>query len=239
MKHRPAVIAHRGASGTAPENTLRAFELAQREGADMIELDVWATADKTLVVFHDRTTERWNGQPDVISGTDWSRLQDVRIDGEPIPSFEDVCAWARDTAMPLNVEIKAAGFEAEVVTLLDRYDLADQVIVSSFYRPVLHTIQTIAPTIKRGVLMGSETFGNNSTNDEWLLGILSEHAAWAWHPGGDIPSMEGLVPAVQQQGYAVNVWTINELEHLEHFVALGVDGIITNYPGRLRALLDR
>lgn len=236
----PIVIAHRGASGTAPENTLRAFDLARREDADMIELDVWATTDGTLVVFHDRTTERWNGRPDVISGTDWHQLRGVRIDGEPIPTFEEVCAWARDTRMPLNVELKATGFEPAVVAMLQQYDLVEQVIVSSFYPPALHTMRAIAPAIKRGVLMGRQSFRHRiALRQTWPLHVLRQQAASAWHPGGNVPALERLVPMVQRRGYAVNVWTINETEHLQRCIALGVDGIITNYPARLRALLPR
>ncbi len=192
MNHQPAVIAHRGSSGTAPENTIRAFELAKRDGAEMIELDVWASADGTLIVFHDDTTKRWNGEPDVIKETSWERLQHVRLDGEPIPRFEEVCAWARDAAMPLNVEIKAPGFEAEVVALLQKYGISEHVIVSSFYPPVLHTMQAIAPTIQRGVLMGSELFNSPDADQAWLLGVLREHGATAWHPGGNVPSLDVL-----------------------------------------------
>jgi glycerophosphoryl diester phosphodiesterase len=240
MQRRPAVIAHAGASGSAPENTMRAFDLAWRDGADMIELDVWATADGTLIVFHDHTTERWNGRPDVISATDWHQLRRVRIDGEPIPTLEEVCAWARDAGMSLNVEIKAAGFEAAVADMLRRHALTEQVIVSSFRPPVLATLRAIAPAIKRGVLMGRESFRHRiAVRQRWPLRVLRQGAAAAWHPSGDIPALHRLVPLVQRRGVAVNIWTINETEHLERCIALGVDGIITNYPARLRALLDR
>ena len=237
MENQPANIAHRGASGTAPENTIRAFEQAAQDGADMIELDVWATADDVLIVFHDDTTDRWNGVPDAVANTTWERLQQVRLQGEPIPTLEEVCAWARRKQMPLNVEIKAPGFEAAVVALLERYGLANLVIVSSFYLPVLQTVRLLAPNIPRGVLTGSDEFPTDDA-EAWLLSLLAEHAATAWHPGGDVPALDQLVPAVQDAGYAVNVWTINEPGHLEYFIALGVDGIITNYPARLSAILE-
>src|SRR5690242_13041181 len=97
------VIAHRGASGNAPENTMAAFELARAEGADMIELDVQAIRDGSLFVFHDDTTERWNGRPDPFRELSAADIDKLRVGGEPVPSFEEVCRWARDTGTRLNV----------------------------------------------------------------------------------------------------------------------------------------
>ncbi len=108
------IIAHRGASADAPENTMPAFKLALEQGAQMLEFDVRPTRDGAVVVFHDDTTERWNGRPDVVSRLTWDELRAVTIDGEPVALFEGVCEWAATTGMLLNVELKVRGIEASV-----------------------------------------------------------------------------------------------------------------------------
>ena len=89
------VIAHRGASAYAPENTIAAFELAHRQGADMIELDVQQSADGVLVVFHDDTTERWDGQKRLVTDCTLAELQALDIGGEKVITLAEACAFAR------------------------------------------------------------------------------------------------------------------------------------------------
>src|SRR5215218_2180875 len=112
------VIAHRGASAYAPENTLAAFELAARQQADMIELDVQRTADGALVIFHDDTTERWDGRARRVSECTLAELLTLDIDGEKVATLAETCVFARERSMRMNVELKAAGFGAEVAQIL-------------------------------------------------------------------------------------------------------------------------
>ena len=86
------VIAHRGASAYAPENTMPAFELAVRQGADMLELDVLRSADGALVVFHDDTTERWDGRRRLAAGCTLAELRQLDIGGERVATLAEVCA---------------------------------------------------------------------------------------------------------------------------------------------------
>src|SRR5512138_3758757 len=110
----PLVIAHRGASAYAPENTLAAFELAARQGADMLELDVQRSADGVLVVFHDDTTERWDGQKRLAAACTLAELRALDIGGERVATLAETCAFAREHSMRMNVELKGAGFGADV-----------------------------------------------------------------------------------------------------------------------------
>jgi glycerophosphoryl diester phosphodiesterase len=235
----PLVIAHRGASGAAPENTLAAMDLARRQGADMIELDVQRTAGGTLVVFHDKTTRRWNGRPDRIAELDWEELRRLRIGGEPIATFEEVCHWAAGAGMRLNVELKMRGVEAPVAELLRRYELVEQVIVSSFYPDALVALRAVAPELRRGVLMGVR-----STNpairlrEAWPFRTLHRTGAAAWHPAWQLPLLRRLIPLVRRGGYEVNVWTVDDPAIMRRLIALGAHGIISNYPARLRAVVD-
>jgi len=233
------VIAHRGASGEAPENTMVAFELARTQRADMIELDVRPTADGTIVVFHDDTTERWNGRPDAIGSLSDIQLRALRIGGEPIPTFEEVCRWARDTGMRLNVEIKGWGFEDAVAALLRRYDLAEQVVVSSFHPAALLALRMIAPEFRRGALMGVRSWQPKiRIREAWPFRALRSVEAVAWHPAWQLPLLPRLLPLVRRRGYQVNVWTVDDPQVMRGLIAAGADGIISNYPARLRQVVD-
>jgi len=112
------VIAHRGASAYAPENTLLAFELAARQGADMIELDVQRSADGVLVIFHDDTTERWDGRARLASACTLAELLTLDIGGAKVATLAETCVFAREQGMRMNVELKGAGFGAEVAHML-------------------------------------------------------------------------------------------------------------------------
>ncbi len=236
---RPLVIAHRGASGDAPENTMAAFELARVQGADMIELDVQRTADDKLVVFHDATTERWNGRRDAIADLRWDTLQTLRIGGEPVAAFEEVCAWATATRMPLNVELKVRGVEVAVADLLRRYALEEQVVVSSFYPAALAALRAEAPELPRGLLMGVRSWHPGvRLREAWPLRALRRLDASAWHPSWKLPLLRRLVPLAGRRGYRVNVWTVDDPVVMRRLIDLGVDGIISNYPSRLRDVVD-
>ncbi len=235
----PLVIAHRGASGEAPENTMRAFELARSQGADMVELDVRVTADGRLVVFHDETTERFNGRPSAIAQLSAAELGGVRVGGEPVPQLAEVFTWARDTGMRVNVELKVRGAEQALVDLLRRYDLFEQVIVSSFVPADLVALRAIAPEVRRGALMGMRSASPAvRLREAWPGPWLRRLGATAWHPTYRLPLLRRMVPRVRRSGYRVNVWTVNEPDTMRRLLALGVDGIITDYPGRLRQMVD-
>jgi glycerophosphoryl diester phosphodiesterase len=234
------VIAHRGASGNAPENTIAAFELARIEGADMIELDVQPVRDGTLFVFHDDTTERWNGRPDVVRQLSAADMRQVRLGGEPVPTFDEVCRWARDTGMRLNVELKGTGFEADAARMMREYDLVEQVLVSSFYPTALVALRGVAPELSRGALMGIRSAHPRiRMREAWPFTALRRLGAVAWHPAWQLPLLPRLMPMVRKRGYQVNVWTVDEPSMMQRLIVAGVDGIITNYPARLRALVDR
>ena len=234
----PLVIAHRGASGEAPENTMRAFELARTQGADMIELDVRVSGDGRLVVFHDETTERFNGRPNAVAQLSAAELGDVRVGGEPVPQLAEVCAWTRDTGMRVNVELKVRGAEQALVDLLRSYDLVEQVIVSSFFPGDLVALRVIAPEVQRAALMGIRTLGPRvRLREAWPGPWLRRLGAAAWHPTYQLPLLRRIVPRVRRSGYRVNVWTVNEPDTMRRLLALGVDGIITDYPARLRQIM--
>jgi glycerophosphoryl diester phosphodiesterase len=230
------IIAHRGASADAPENTMAAFELAHRQGAHMIEFDVRLTSDGAIVVFHDDTTARWNGRPDAVSTLTLADMQAIDLRGERAPTLEEVCAWARETGMPLNVEIKVPGIEAAVVDIIHAHGIGEQTIVSSFHMQVLDAMQSIAPKLARGVLTDADATPSGASED-WPLSRLRGVQARAWHPSRQLPQLDILIPHVHQAGYAVNVWTVDDPAVMRRLLALDVAGIITNRPALLAEIM--
>jgi glycerophosphoryl diester phosphodiesterase len=230
------IIAHRGASADAPENTMAAFELAQRQHAHMIEFDVRPTGDGAIVVFHDDTTERWNGRPDPVSSLTLAEMQAIDLRGEHAPTLEEVCAWARQTGMPLNVEIKVVGIEAACAQIIHAHGIGEQVIISSFHPQVLQTLQRIAPELARAVLTDRDATPPGAGLD-WPLSLLDRLQARAWHPSRQLPQLDLLIPQVQAAGYNVNVWTVDDPVEMRMLLALDVAGIITNRPALLHELM--
>jgi len=237
----PLIIAHRGASAYAPENTMAAFVLAHEQGAAMIELDVLPTADGRLAVFHDHTTERWDGRPRPVSACTFAELQALSIGGERVPALEEALAFAAATGMQLNVELKAAGTGARCAALLRTFGVVEQVIVSSFLPAALHELRATAPEVRRAYLMGTDTYRPDVRARElWPFFALRAVDAVAWHPYHDLPAITQVIPVVRRAGYQVNVWTVDDPARMRLLADAGASGIITNRPDvALQALAGR
>lgn len=233
------VIAHRGASAYAPENTMPAFELAIRQGADMLELDVQRSADGVLVVFHDEYTERWDGRKRRASDCTLAELQALNIGGARVATLAEVCALAREHNVRLNVEIKGAGFGADVAAMLRAERIEELVLISSFFPAALQELEAASPHLPRAYLMGTQT-GHPGVRfrESWPLLALHEMNVQAWHPTYRIPLVVRVIPVVRRAGYIVNVWTVNDPAMMRRLISQGADGIITDTPDVLRQILN-
>lgn len=235
----PLVIAHRGASAYAPENTMPAFVLAAEQGAEMAELDVQRTADGAIVVFHDDTTERWNGMPKPVAEHTLAELQAVDIQGARVPTLAEVCAFARERGMQLNVELKQLGIGAEVVRVVREQRANDLVLFSSFMSAALAEAREAAPSMPRGYLMGTRSYRPDiRLREGWPFPALRALDCAAWHPAWELPLLAQLIPRVRRAGFQVNVWTVDDPAIMQRLIALGVDGIITDTPDVLRNMLQ-
>jgi glycerophosphoryl diester phosphodiesterase len=234
-RRRPLVIAHRGASGQRPENTLPAYELAVEQGADMIEIDVHRTRDGALVVTHDEELEGLGGKGEICDAT----LDEVRgLDaggGERVPTLDEVLdRFGR--RIPFNVEIKRgtraeyAGLEAAVLGAVERRGLLERTLFSSFYDPVLQRLRGLSPRARIGLLI-SRRFPSGALERARALG------AEALHPERPLVKAK-LVDEAHAAGLAVHVFTVDDPAEMARLLGIGVDGIFTNHPDRLRALCD-
>jgi len=228
-------IAHRGASGEFPENTLRAFSAAIDAGAQMCELDVQLTCDGAAVVIHDDSVDRTtDGRGAVASMSleqirrlDAGRRFGARFAGERVPTLAEVIELTRGKCA-LNVELKGAAVEAEVCRLLQAYDVVGDTIVSSFDWNALAAARKIDPALPLGVL--------TDRRGDAMLQAAARLNAVSVHPRYDLVSA-ALVEKAHREGFKVLVWTIDNVARMRRMIRLGVDGIMTNYPARLAALM--
>ena len=237
-------IAHRGASGHAPQNTMAAFVLAAEMGADGIELDVHLSADGELVVIHDHTVDATTDGHGAVSALSLAQLQqldaggrfDPRYAGERIPTLRQVFAGVGQRLL-INVEIKVAPghhperLEPEVVRLIEESGMIDRVLISSFSTRSLRRVRGLNRRIPLALL-----YSRPAPAALPYLGRWSRIAYDALHPRYDLVGAP-LLARARTRGQRVNVWTVNEAAEMRRMRDLGVDGIITNYPDVLRDVL--
>lgn len=241
----PLLIAHRGASAHAPENTLAAFTLAADQGADAIELDVTLTRDGRVVVLHDDTLERTtngHGRVDQLAYAEIARCDAgakfaAKFAGERVPLLSQVFEAVGQRVL-INVEIKSAslrakrGLEAKVIDLIRQYGLIERVIVSSFNPLALIKIKRAEPRLACGLIYSpAEPI---YLRRAWLAPLIPNLDARH-------PRVETVTPAVVRRlharGQKINVWTVLEPVEAQTLAAAGVDGLIGNDPVMLRAAL--
>jgi len=233
---RPIIIAHRGASAHAPENTLAAFELALAEGADAIELDAKLSADGHAVVIHDMTVDRTTGAHGRVKDLLLSDLRSLgaggffsaKFRGEKIPTLEEVFEAVGKRAFT-NVELTNYNAPNDhlvetVCMLVKRFGLQKRVLFSSYFASNLSKARGLLPEVPRGLLA--------------LPGLLG---AWARSFGFAFGNYQALHPNVKnathqqaQRAHRLNrrvhVWTVNAEEDMRRLFGWGVDGIITDDP---------
>lgn len=231
---KPIIIAHRGASKKAPENTMASFKMALDMGVGGIELDVHLSSDGHLVVIHDEKVDRTS------NGTGWVKdksLEDLRsldfgswfspdFSGETIPLLEEVLELTRTWDGLVNIELKNGpvfypGIEKKLANLLNEFGMTDRTIVSSFNHYSLVEMKKISPDVRTGVLYISGLY--RPWNYAKIVGADALH-----------PQFYNIVPEIvngcKENGIAINPYTVDDPKYIKRFADLGVDGIITNVP---------
>jgi glycerophosphoryl diester phosphodiesterase len=228
LENRTEIVAHRGASAAAPENTVAAVERAIESGAQWIEIDVQETADGEVVVIHDSDLKKIGGVPITVAGSTLGELQQVDIGSwfgpefsdQRIPTLKQVLQLCKDE-IRVNIELKYYGaqvqLEKRVAEIVDAAGMADQVVVMSLSLPGIRKMRQVRP--------------------QWSLGLLSSVAV------GDIAALDvdflalnakstsrHLIRRIHANGKKVMVWTVNDTLGMSSMAARGVDSIITDEP---------
>jgi glycerophosphoryl diester phosphodiesterase len=230
---RPLVISHAACGGHAPENTLVGIQKAIGFGSDAIEIDVQASADGVPVLMHDLTVDRATGGSGAVADLALDELKKLSVNGEPVPTLQEVLDLTLGKVL-LVMEIKQPGIEEHVARVVTDAGAGDEVMAWSFFPEALAGMRTAGPTIPGALLIGPQSMPDwprlrRLALETGLQGVSVFFAA--------------VTDQVQQDcrrsGLALYTWTADLEEHIGPLIARGVDGICSNFPDRVVALLHK
>lgn len=229
------IIAHRGASGYAPENTIAAMNMAINQGCDGIELDVQLTKDEVVIVHHDWTFDRTTSGSGEVKDLTYEEIKSFDagfwfskdFEGEKVPTLEDVINTIPKDLF-LNVELKARSFdsrglEKKVVEILEKNRRIENTVVSSFNHECLKKVQDLNSDIKLGLLYEAHMLNPVEYFESTGLNLYSIHPC-------NYYLVEELANSIHKKNMKIYTWTVNDENTKVRLEKLGIEGIITNYP---------
>jgi|Deesub1362A_J573_1020465.scaffolds.fasta_scaffold00012_226 glycerophosphoryl diester phosphodiesterase len=216
------IVAHRGASGSYPENTMLSFSKAVEFGADVVELDVRLSRDGVPIVFHDNTLDRLIGLSGKISDYDYNDIKTFRVGGEPIPSLEEALGYLVDH-VGVFIEVKEdAGIQA-ITDIIIENGYEKNVAVISFNEGPLTYIHNTTPTVVTGYIYMKPGDGIVKAKKIGAEIVL---------PYYRLASSKAIAFA-HRLGLKVVVWVINDTDMALEYHRRGADGIATDYPEKI------
>ena len=251
------VIAHRGGRSLGPESTLYTFQRAVQLGVDVIEIDVHITRDGHLVIIHDSTVNRTTNGSGVVNGFSLKELQaldaayrwspdrggnyPLRGKGLTVPTLAE--AFTALPAMRMNIEIKESKPEviAPLCDLIRNFKKANQVMIASFDTSQLNRFRAQCPEVatSAGAREAFVFYGMQWAHLENIYTPPAEALQVPEHYGRTQVITPRFLEAAHARNLRVHVWTVNDPQHMQRLLKLGVDGIMTDYPERLIELLGR
>jgi glycerophosphoryl diester phosphodiesterase len=222
------VIAHRGDSSTALENSIESIRSALYRSVDMVEIDIRMNRDRELYVMHDKTTGRTAKKNIDIEESTKEEISRIRLkNGEPIPILAAVLNLLSGTC-GLNLEIKSKGAGAVTAEYLLSSPYTGYILLSSFKEEEVIAARRVMPTLPTSLIF-----------DDFMTREVSAYRA----KGYDMISLskitvnEKLINTCHEQGIRVYVWTVDNEEEMRTLVMWGVDGIYSNKPGVLKEIV--
>ncbi|MDE0018525.1 MAG: glycerophosphodiester phosphodiesterase family protein [Candidatus Poribacteria bacterium] len=228
-------IAHRGASGRAPENTLAAFKSAIEFDVDAVELDLHGTADGEIVVIHDATLDRTTDLHGRINETTLETIQsadaggwfDAEFADESVPTLTEALACIAKKAIAV-LEIKDPLIAEAVVAKIHETGTLDFTVVISFHTTVLQTIRALEPRIATGWLIGSH---NKQVSPIALCQQLGQLGSSLLNVNHELITAD-FAYEIRRRGIALWCWTVDDIDRMGEMQTFGVQGITSNYPER-------
>lgn len=236
------IWAHRGASFYAPENTLEAFDIAAKQKADGVELDVQLSKDGKLVVIHDEMLDRVSNGTGFVKDYTLNELKKFNVAKmfpqygfSRIPTLEEVYQLLKPTDLIFNVELKTGiifyeGIEEKLIKLAKNLNVEDRIIYSSFNHYSLLNLRKLKNNAKIGLLV-SNIFVD-------VLDYAVKLGADALHPIGYMLKLPGFIEECKAKNMKLHVWTIDDEEEIRLLNEQGVDAIITNKPVVARKVIQ-
>lgn len=235
--HKTQIWAHRGASGYAPENTMRAFQMALDMGADGVELDVQLSKDGELVVIHDETIDRTSDGSGAVKSFTLAELKQFdfgcRFSGNTeitaIPTLAEVLELYKSTDLVINIELKTGiipylGIEKKTLDLVNDFGMSERVIYSSFNHYSVLRVKELDQTVKTGLLFGGGHLFMAAAAKALGVDAIHPHVRAFDHPG--------FIEDCREHGLLVHTWTANSEHGIRQMLKIGVDAMVTNYPDR-------
>lgn len=228
------IIAHRGDTVNAVENTVEAIESAAKAGADYSEIDIQETKDHQFVVFHDMTLRRLAGSSKRVADMTLQELQQTKITSgaysSHIASFDEIINAAKKNKIDLLVEMKLHGGESSdmverFITLLKKEKVADKYLVQSLNQPVIEKIEHADPSLETGIILALNIGNLPKTSADFI--VLE-----------DFSINKRILTQAKQNNKNVFVWTVNKEKLMQMYLRKNIDGIITNYPKKAIELRD-
>ncbi|WP_411681126.1 glycerophosphodiester phosphodiesterase [Clostridium thailandense] len=235
-------IAHRGFSGRYPENTMLAFRKAVEAGCDGIETDLHMTKDGVIVICHDETIERTTNGRGFIYDYSYEELCkfdagikfDEEFRGEKIPSIDEFLEYVKDKNLLINLELKNdvihyEKLEKKVIEKIYEFKLKKNVIISSFNHYSMVRVKEYDDKVKTGLLCLATLYNVHD--------YVKTVGADAVHPFFLSMMDKKVVECIKKNEIRINAYTVNEEKDMKKLIDLGIDGIITNYPDKLKKIL--
>lgn len=242
---KPIIMAHRGASKFALENTLPAFQKAIDCKSDYIELDVRVCKSEDLIVFHDKTGKRLLGKRWSIAKMSLEKIKKISLpNGENIPTLSEALAFIKDQTK-INIEIKITKAKQEIlqdlVSTIRKYNLSEHVMVSSFCHPFLKELKKMEPEIKTAALFIRKRdvhgYMRKSKFSESIVKKAKSVEADAINIKHNFVTKK-LIRLAHETNITINAWTVDTFKVAKKMFRLGIDGIITNKPKTFVKLIN-
>lgn len=237
LEDRTKIIAHRGSSNAAPENTLAAIEQAITDKAHWVEIDVQRTADDKVVVVHDRDLMKIGGKPIVVTSANYSELSEIDVGSwfdsdfadQRIPTLDKVLDHCKGR-IKVNIELKYYGWDEKladrVITIVEQRQMVDEVVIMSLKLDAVDQVKKAHPGWKTGLLTTASLGRLTRTNADFL----------AVHSRMVTP---GFVRRVRRAGKELMAWTVNDTIGMTKYFGMNIDGLITDEPALAVRLLEQ
>ena len=236
------VWAHRGASAYAPENTLPAFDLAVKQNADGIELDVQLSKDGELVVIHDEKIDGVSNGTGLVKDYTLNELKKFNYNKlfpqygyVTIPTLEEVYELVKPADLTVNVELKTGiifyeGIEEKLIKLAEKMKMENSIIYSSFNHYSLLNLKKIKSNVETGLLFSNIFVG--------VPDYAVKLGADALHPIGYMLQLPGFIEESKAKKLKLHVWTVDDEKKIRCLAERGIDSVITNKPDTARGVID-
>lgn len=235
-------FAHRGASKYFPENTILSLKEGIKTGADGLEIDVHKTKDNKLVVIHDEDIERTFKGKGLVKDFTLEELKEFKCRNKNfednlecrIPTLEEVLDLVKASNIILNIELKTDeihynGIEKDVIELVNKYELKDRIILSSFNHESIKICREIDSSFKTGLLYYKPI--------ENVIEYAKSYGTYSIHPDIRLVS-EDLIKEAKENSIKVNIYTVNSPIHMRMLIKAGASGLFTDYPDLLKEIID-